>query len=69
MKLSARNQLQGVVKEIKKDATTTIVKMDVRNPAHITASITSEAAEELNLKVGDAVMAIIKSSEVIVGKP
>jgi len=36
MKLSARNQLQGVIKEVTKGATTTIVKIEVKNPAVIT---------------------------------
>jgi molybdopterin-binding protein len=68
MKLSARNQLRGKVTEVKKGVTTTVVKIDVASPSHITASITNEAAEELALKAGDAVTAIIKASEVIVGK-
>jgi len=68
MKLSARNQLQGVIKEVTKGATTTIVKIEVKNPAVITASITNEAAQDLGLKVGDSAVAIIKASEVIVGK-
>ena len=68
MKLSARNQLKGTVKEVKKGAITTVVKIEVKSPSAITASITNEAAEELSLKSGDTVWAIIKASEVIVGK-
>jgi len=68
MKLSARNQLQGVIKEVTKGATTTIVKIEVKNPAVITASITNEAAQDLGIKAGDSAVAIIKASEVIVGK-
>ncbi len=66
MKLSARNQLQGVISEVIKGTTTTIVKIEVRNPAII--SITNEAAEDLKLKAGDSATAIIKASDVIVGK-
>jgi molybdopterin-binding protein len=68
MKLSARNQLPGKISEVKKGVTTTVVKIEVASPSHITASITNEAAEDLGLKPGDAVTAIIKASEVIVGK-
>ncbi len=68
MKLSARNQLRGVVSEVRKGAATTIVKIEVKNPAIISASITNEAAEELAIKVGEQAVAIIKASEVIVGK-
>ena len=68
MKLSARNQLQGIVSEVRKGAVTTIVKIEVKHPAVISASITNEAVDELGLRVGDQAVAIIKASEVIVGK-
>ena len=67
MKLSARNQLKGVVSEIRKGAVTTIVRIEVRNPAIISASITNEGAEDLGLRVGKEVIAIMKASDVIVG--
>jgi molybdopterin-binding protein len=67
MTLSARNQLKGVVSEVRKGAVTTIVKIEVKNPAIISASITNEAAEDLVIKVGEQAVAIIKASEVIVG--
>ena len=67
MKLSARNQLQGVITDVKKGATTTVVKVEVKNPAILTASITNEAADDLGLKVGQQATAIIKASEVIIG--
>jgi molybdopterin-binding protein len=68
MKLSARNQLKGVICEIKKGMTTAVVKIEVRNPAVISASITNEALEELALRVGDEAYAVIKASDVMVGK-
>ena len=67
MKLSARNQLKGVVSEIRKGAVTTIVRIEVRNPAIISASITNEGAEDLGLRVGKEMIAIMKASDVIVG--
>jgi molybdopterin-binding protein len=45
VKLSARNQPKGVVSEVRKGAVTTIVKIEVKHPAIISASITNEAAE------------------------
>jgi molybdopterin-binding protein len=69
MKLSARNQLDGVITEIRKGAVTTIVKIEVRNPAIVSATITNEAVEDLDLRVGAQAVAIIKASDVIVGKP
>jgi len=68
MKLSARNQLKGVVSEVRKGSVTTIVKIEVRNPAIISASITNEAADDLGIRVGEEAVAIVKASDVIVGK-
>ncbi|HMK89849.1 MAG TPA: TOBE domain-containing protein [Methylocystis sp.] len=65
MKISARNALPGKVVEIKKGATTAHVIIDV-NGATLTASITNESVDELDLKVGQAVHAVIKSSDVMV---
>ena len=69
MKLSARNQMSANVTEVKKGATTAVVKVEVPSPATMTASITNEAVDELGLKPGDAVVVIVKASEVILGKP
>ena len=68
MQLSARNQLPGQILEVTKGQTTAHVRIYVGQGATITASITNEAADELNLKVGDAALAIIKASDVMVGK-
>lgn len=67
MKLSARNILSGTVTAVETGTVTTHVKIDVGG-AVVTASITNEAATDLDLKVGDKASAIIKSSDVIVGK-
>ena len=67
MKLSARNQLLGVVCEIHEGMTTAVVKIEVRNPAILTATITLEALEELRLKVGQEAYAVVKASDVMVG--
>ena len=68
MQLSARNVLSGTVVAVIKGQTTAHVKIEVAGGATITASITNEAVDELALKVGDEASAIIKSSDVIVGK-
>ncbi len=64
-KISARNVLEGTVKEIKEGATTAHVLIDVKGNT-ITASITNESVEELGLQVGKKVYAVIKSSEVMI---
>lgn len=67
MKLSARNQIKGKVVEVKKGATTAHVRLEIAPGQIITASITNEAVDELGLKVGDAAIAVIKASDVMIG--
>jgi molybdopterin-binding protein len=69
MKLSARNVLPGKVVQVIRGQTTAHVKIEVSGGAIITASITVEATDELALKAGDKAFAIIKASDVIVGRP
>ena len=68
MRLSARNVIKGKVVEVKLGSTTAHVRIDVGGGTVITASITNEAVEELKLKVGDAAYAVIKASDVMVGR-
>jgi molybdopterin-binding protein len=67
MKLSARNALKGKVVEITKGQVVAKVKVDVGGQ-FITSLVSNEAIDDLALAVGDSVSAIIKSSEVIIGK-
>jgi len=68
MKLSARNMLPGKVLAVTKGATTAHVKVELASGLTITSSITNEAVDDLALKVGDSVSAVIKSSDVMIGK-
>ena len=65
MKLSARNQLPGTIKEIHKGATTSHVVIEVGGEK-IFASITNEAVADLGLAVGQKATAVIKASDVMV---
>jgi molybdopterin-binding protein len=67
-KISARNQLVGRVVGVQKGQTTAHVKIDIGNGVIFTASITNEAVDDLNLMEDDKVVAIIKASDVMVGK-
>jgi molybdopterin-binding protein len=66
MKLSARNQIKGTVTDVKKGVTTAHVRVEIAPGSIITASITNDAVEELGLKKGDAVLAIVKASDVMI---
>jgi molybdopterin-binding protein len=65
MQISARNVFAGKITDIKKGSTTSHVQLDV-NGLTVTAAITNEAVDELNLKVGDDASAVIKSSDVMI---
>jgi molybdopterin-binding protein len=67
VKLSARNQLPGDVVAVTPGATTTHVRIALAGGAVVTASITNEAAQELGLRDGMRVFAVIKASDVMVG--
>lgn len=68
LKISTPNQLNGKVLSIGNDKQTSKVKIELKAPATVTALITKKAVEELGIKVGDEVHAIVKSTEVMIGK-
>ncbi|MGO4126712.1 molybdopterin-binding protein [Inquilinus sp. YAF38] len=65
MKLSARNQLKGTIVDVVKGATTSHIRIDIGG-AIVTASITNEAVDELQLSAGKPAVAVIKASDVMV---
>lgn len=67
MKISARNQLPGRVLSVQKGATTAHIRIELTGGQVVVASITNEAVDELALREGKAVAAIIKASDVMVG--
>jgi molybdopterin-binding protein len=68
MQLSARNQIKGKVTKIDIGAVMAKVKMDIGGGNTITSLESNEAVEDLDLKIGDSVTAIVKSTEVMIGK-
>ncbi|MEP6666242.1 MAG: TOBE domain-containing protein [Nocardioidaceae bacterium] len=66
MKLSTRNQLPGTVRSIITGEAMAVVKIELAGGQIITSSITKEAAVDLGLAEGSAVMALIKSTEVAI---
>jgi molybdopterin-binding protein len=64
MPLSARNQIKGTVTAINRGEAIANVEIDAGGQ-RIVASITTEAARELDLAEGKEVTAIIKASDVI----
>jgi molybdopterin-binding protein len=67
MKLSARNVLKGKVKSIKHGAVNSEVVLQLPNGLEIVSVVTKASTENLGLKEGKEVYAIIKASNVILG--
>jgi len=68
LKISARNQWKGTVKEIKEGAVNAIVKLEIEADVIISATISMEAVKDLALAVGSNAVAIVKSTSVILGE-
>ncbi|KCZ73097.1 molybdenum-pterin binding domain [Candidatus Methanoperedens nitroreducens] len=67
LKISARNQMRGKIIEVKKEGLIASIKISIE-PTTITAVITKEAADALDIKKDDKAVAIVKATEVMIGK-
>ncbi|MDF3312208.1 TOBE domain-containing protein [Rhodococcus sp. T2V] len=68
MRLSTRNQLTGTITDVTIGSVMATVKVKLDGGEQIvTASITKEAVEELDLKAGVAATVLVKSTEVMLG--
>ncbi|MEM3684384.1 MAG: TOBE domain-containing protein [Conexivisphaerales archaeon] len=67
-KLSARNRLKGRVISVKKGNVTSQVKIRVSGESIITSIVSNEAVDDLDIRAGDEIYAIIKATEVILAK-
>jgi molybdopterin-binding protein len=65
--LSGRNQLRGIVEEIRTDGLLAQIRLRIGDQS-LTAVITRDAVRELKLRRGDEAVAIIKSTEVMIGR-
>jgi molybdopterin-binding protein len=66
--LSGRNQLRGVVLEVRTEGLLAQVKLKIGDET-LTAVITRDAVDELKLRRGQEALAVIKSTEVMVARP
>jgi molybdopterin-binding protein len=67
-RFSARNQLKGTVKSVKLGTVMAEVVVELPDGQQIVSAITRTSVESLGLKEGDAVLAVIKATEVMIGK-
>jgi molybdopterin-binding protein len=66
--LSARNKLKGKIVDVRVGVTTSRVRIDIGGGVIVTSSITNEAVADLNIQAGDDAWAVIKASDVMIGK-
>jgi molybdopterin-binding protein len=66
MKISARNVIEGTVKTVNHGAVNSEVLIELPGGTEIVSVITKESAENLKLKPGKTVWAVIKASNVMV---
>jgi molybdopterin-binding protein len=67
MRLSARNELRGVVKGVKTGAVMAEIVVDVEAGTMV-AAITDTSRQNMDLKDGDQVVVVVKATEVMIGK-
>jgi molybdopterin-binding protein len=68
IRFSARNQLKATVKSIKLGTVMAEVVVELSDGQQIVSAITRTSVEGLGLKEGDEVFAVIKATEVMIGK-
>ena len=67
MALSARNHLKGIITEVLLGTVTALITVQVGDNV-VESVITKRSAEEMGLKAGDKVTAVIKATEVMIQK-
>lgn len=67
MKISARNELKGTVKRVNHGAVNSEITVELPGGQEIVSVITKSSAEQLALKPGAEVYAVVKATNVIIG--
>ena len=68
MRLSSRNMIKGKVTDVELGTVAAKVKVDIGGGNAITSTLTVEAVEELEIKVGDEIVCFFRASSVMLGK-
>ncbi len=68
LNISARNKFQGKIESIHQGEINSEVIIDIGNQDRVASVVTSNSINSLKLKVGESVSAIIKASDIMIGK-
>ena len=66
MAISARNNIKGIIKEIKKGQVMAEVTIEIADGVTVVSAITSDSSERLGLVVGKEVGVVIKATSVMI---
>jgi molybdopterin-binding protein len=69
MQISARNALKGRITAIKRGAVMSQITVDIGGGQTVMSAIFVDSVDDLGLKVGDEVLAVVKSTDVMIAKP
>ena len=69
MKISARNTLKGRISAIKRGAVMAQITVDIGGGKTVSSAIFVDSVDDLALNVGDEVIAVIKSTDVMIARP
>ena len=67
MRVSAPNQIKGIIVDIRKGVITALVRLDIGGGVILTAAMTNEAVDALKLAADQVAVAVINASDVIIG--
>ncbi len=65
MQISGRNKIKGKVSNVKVGTINAEIEMDAGNGIKIVGIITKSSVENMNIKIGDEITALIKASSVM----
>jgi molybdopterin-binding protein len=65
---SARNRFPGIVTRVERDGVAAVVEV-MAGPHRLVSLLTAEAVEDLDIKVGDEAVAVVKATNVIIEIP
>jgi molybdate transport system regulatory protein len=68
MKYGAKNQLIGIVRDIKRGTVMSQVNVDIPEPSAMSSVLTLEALDDLDIKEGDQVRVVVKAVTVLLIK-
>ncbi|NVM54820.1 MAG: TOBE domain-containing protein [Candidatus Helarchaeota archaeon] len=66
MKISTRNKFKTTIKELQVQGLISTLHLSINEPAIVTAVITKEAADEMDIKIGDEINIVVNPTEIII---